>query len=155
MFALAYLIAIVIAGLPLAITLLQGRDGAAIPLPRICRDLLYLVCVIIGIVITEVIFRISLQNYWFGELGQQYRYWLALGLRTGIFAAIFAAVGLFAGINLRALLRPLPVIPRSAPWLLGFVFSAIVAFGATDLWTPLMGPARLTGHSRQPSRPTA
>jgi len=138
MFALAYLIAVVIAGLPLAITLLQTREGAAIPLPQIYRDLLYLVCVIIGLVITEVIFRISLQNYWFGELGQQYRYWLALGLRTGIFAAVFAVVGLFAGINLRALLRPLPLIPRSAPWLLGFVFSAIVAFGATGLWTPLL-----------------
>ncbi len=139
MFALIYILAIVVAGLPLAITLLQWRAGTTAPLHRIYRDLLSVGAVILGIVIVEIVFRISLQNYWFGELGQQYRYWLALGLRCGIFTAVFVAVGLFAGFNLRALCHATPIIPRSAPWLLGFAFSAIVGLGAIDLWVPLLG----------------
>jgi len=138
MFALLYVIIIVVAGLPLAVPLLRARGGEAVSIHQVYRDLLRVVGVILGIIILEVILRVSLQNYWFGELGQQYRYWLALGLRTGIFISVFFAVGLFAGFNLRVLARPLPLVPHSAPWVLGFVFSAVVAFGATDLWMPLL-----------------
>lgn len=139
MFALIYILTIVIAGLPLAVTLLQWRAGTTAPLHRIYRDLLSVGGVVLGIAIVEIVFRVSLQNYWFGELGQQYRYWLALGLRCAIFMAVFVAVGLFAGFNLRALNHLVPGLPRSAPWLLGFVFSAIVGLGAIDLWVPLLG----------------
>ena len=30
------------------------------------------------------------------------------------------------------------IVPRSAPWFGGFILSAVVAFGATSLWTPLV-----------------
>ena len=79
-----------------------------------------------------------MQNYWFGELGQQYRYWLALGLRVAIFAIVFVFGGLFIAFNLRSGCRPVAIVPRSAPWFGGFILSAVVAFGATSLWTPLM-----------------
>src|SRR5579862_2811349 len=87
----------------------------------------------------EAIFKIALQNYWFGELGQQYRYWFALGLRSVIFAGVFGFGGLFIALNLRAACRPVAIVPRSAPWFGGFAISAVVAFGATTMWTPLMG----------------
>jgi hypothetical protein len=32
-----------------------------------------------------MVLSISLQVFWFGELGQTYRYWFALGLRAAIF----------------------------------------------------------------------
>ena len=92
---------------------------------------------------------ISLQNYWFDELGQRYRYWLALGLRLGIFVTALISVGIFVGYNLRALCRPLPAVPRSAPWFAAFVFSAVVAFSVTTFWIPLLGflGATATGSS--------
>ena len=82
---------------------------------------------------------ISLQDYWFDELGQRYRYWLALGLRAGIFVTVFFSVGLFVGYNLRALCRPWPAVPKSAPWFAAFIFAAVVGLSATTLWVPLLG----------------
>ena len=46
--------------------------------------------------------------------------------------------GLFIAFNLRLVCRPVAVVPRSAPWGVGFVIAAVIAFGATSLWTPLM-----------------
>lgn len=53
------------------------------------------------------------------------------------------------GFNLRALCRPLPAVPRSAPWFAAFIFAALVGFGATTLWIPLLGflGANATGTS--------
>src|SRR5262249_4978171 len=79
------------------------------------------------------------QNYWFSELGQRYRYWLALGLRFGIFVTAVVLIGLFVGYNLRLLCRPLPVVPRSGPWVPGLYLGAFIGVRATGLWIPLLG----------------
>jgi uncharacterized protein len=43
----------------------------------------------------------------------------------------------------------LPAVPRSAPWFAAFIFAALVGFGATTLWIPLLGflGANATGTS--------
>jgi uncharacterized protein len=46
--------------------------------------------------------------------------------------------GLFVGANLRVLCQSSWAIPRSAPWMVAFLFSAVVALIATPLWIPLM-----------------
>ena len=139
MFALSYLIVVFIAAVPLLLTILQqrGMPPSIAFIHRVYRDAAYIAVVVVGIIVFEAIFRIALQNYWFGELGQQYRYWFALGLRTAIFAAVFVFGGLFIALNLRSVCRPVAIVPPSAPWFGGFIISALVAFGATHLWTPL------------------
>ena len=140
MFGLSYLIIVLIAALPLTLTVLQNRGNppSIAFIHRIYRDLAYIVVVVVAIIAIETIFTIALQNYWFSELGQQYRYWLALGLRVAIFATVFVFGGLFIAFNLRSACRAVAIVPRSAPWFGGFILSAMVAFGATSLWTPLM-----------------
>jgi uncharacterized membrane protein (UPF0182 family) len=141
MLLFTYGVLIVSAALPLVGTLLTARSGQSSIafLHRLYRDLAYIVVAILGIMCFETALTISLQDYWFDELAQRYRYWLALGLRSGIFVTAFVSVGIFVGLNLRTLCRPLPVMPRSAPWVAAFIFSAVVAFSATALWTPLLG----------------
>src|SRR6478609_4193983 len=104
MFVLSYLIVVLIAALPLTLTVLQNRGNppSIILIHRIYRDLAYIVVVVVAIIAIEAIFTIALQNYWFGELGQQYRYWLALGLRAAVFGIVFIFGGLFIGFNLRS-----------------------------------------------------
>jgi uncharacterized membrane protein (UPF0182 family) len=141
MFLTAYVALVLLAALPLARTLLSGtgsRSGVMF-LHRLYRDLAYIAAAVLVIICFETALKISLQNYWFSELEQRYRYWLALGLRTGIFLVVFITVGAFIGTNLRALLRPLPAVPRSAPWFAGFILAALVGLGATTLWVPLLG----------------
>ncbi len=141
MFQFGYLLLILLAALPLGRTFLSEQAGGSpvVFLHRLYRDLAYIAAAVLAIICFETALTISLQNYWFGELGQRYRYWLALGLRAGIFFAVLVSVGLFVGYNLRALCRPLPAVPKSAPWFAAFIFSAVVAFGATTLWVPLLG----------------
>ena len=139
MFALTYLVVIALAALPLVTTLLRVRAGTPLSLHQLYRDLLYLGAVIAGVVVLEIVFRVSLQNYWFGELGQQYRYWLALGLRVLIFIVVIVVVGTFVGANLRALARVLPGVPRSAPWVAALIFASVVGYGAIDSWIVLLG----------------
>jgi uncharacterized membrane protein (UPF0182 family) len=91
----------------------------------------------LGIFLFEAALGISLENYWFGELGQSHRYWLSLEYRVAIFVVVSLLVGLFVGANLRVLSRPY-VVPTSAPWVVGFVLAAPVGFLATPLWIPLM-----------------
>ena len=126
---------------PLARTLLMwgGRRASVALLHRLYRDLAYIAAAVLAIICFETALTISLQIYWFGELGQHYRYWLALGLRLGIFITLLLSVGVFVGYNLRALCRPLPAVPRSAPWFAAFILAALVGFGATTLWIPLLG----------------
>jgi uncharacterized protein len=139
MFALSYLILVFVSAIPLARTIVQhhGAPPSVAFVHCLYRDLAYVATAIAAIILLEMTFTVSLQNYWFIELGQQYRYWFALGLRVAIFAAVFVFGGLFIGLNLRATCRPVTVIPGSAPWFAGFILSAAVASGATDLWTPL------------------
>jgi hypothetical protein len=153
MFLSAYVALVFLAALPLARTLLTGRGGRSgvIFLHRLYRDLAYIAAAVVAIIGFEMALTISLQNYWFSELGQRYRYWLALGIRTGIFLALLISVGAFIGTNLRNLCRPLPAAPRSAPWFAGFVLAALVGIGAT---TPLDTTPRLPRgdyHRRQRS----
>ena len=140
MFALSYLVVIFMAALPLMQTILRqrGRPASLVFVHRVYRDFAYIAAAVLAILVLEGTFRIALQNYWFGELGQQYRYWFALGLRVAIFTAVFVLGGLFIAINLRLVSRPVAIVPRSAPWFAGFVISAMVGFGATGLWTPIM-----------------
>jgi hypothetical protein len=141
MFQSGYILLVLLAAAPLIRTLLNGRDGGASLafLHRIYRDFAYIAAAVVAIICFETALNISLQNYWFGELGQRYRYWLALGLRLGIFFTVLVSVGIFLGFNLRVLCRPLPAVPRSAPWFAAFIFAALVGFGATTLWIPLLG----------------
>src|SRR5271165_4233699 len=151
MFQSGYILLVLLAAAPLIRTLLKGRDGGASLafLHRIYRDFAYIAAAVVAIICFETALNISLQNYWFEELGQRYRYWLALGLCLGIFFTVLVSVGIFLGSNLRALCRPLPAVPRSAPWFAAFIFAALVGFGATTLWTPLLGflGANATGTS--------
>src|ERR1035438_7877631 len=109
MFQFGYLFLILFAALPLGRTFLNQKAGGS-PVAfahRLYRDLAYIAAAVLGIVCFETAMTISLQNYWFDELGQRYRYWLALGLRAGIFVTVVFSVGLFVGYNLRSLCRPL------------------------------------------------
>ena len=141
MFQFGYLFLILLAALPLGRTLLQGSAGGSPVLfaHRLYRDLAYIAAAVLWIVCFETALTVSLQNYWFDELGQRYRYWLALGLRAGIFVTAFLSIGIFVGCNLRSLCRPLPVVPNSAPWALALIVAGIMALGATTLWLPLLG----------------
>jgi hypothetical protein len=139
MFEVIYLFVIGSAGLPLALTLMQGAGGNHIGfVHRLYRDAAYILAAALGIILFEAALRISLENYWFEELGQSHRYWLSLEYRVGIFLLVSLLVGLFVGVSLRALCMPYAVVPPSAPWIVGFVFAAMVGFLATPLWIPLM-----------------
>ena len=139
MFEVIYLFVLVWAALPLARTLMQGGGGNHIAfVHRLYRDAAYILAAVLGIIVFEVALGISLENYWFEELGQSHRYWLSLEYRVAIFLVVLLSVGLFVGANLRALCRPYAVVPTSAPWIVGFVFAALVGFFATPLWIPLM-----------------
>src|SRR5262249_26964927 len=94
---------------------------------------------VLAIILCEMALTISLQNYWFGELSQTDRYWFALGLRATLFFTILLSVGTFVRYNLHRLCRPLPAVPRRAPWFAAFIFAALVGLGATTGWIPLMG----------------
>ncbi len=139
MFEVIYLFVLVWAALPLARTLMQGGGGNHIAfVHRLYRDAAYILAAVLGIIVFEAALGISLENYWFEELGQSHRYWLSLEYRVAIFLVVSLLVGLFVGANLRALCRPYAVVPASAPWIVGFVFAALVGFFATPLWIPLM-----------------
>src|ERR1019366_599634 len=141
MFQFGYLFLILFAALPLGRTFVNQKAGGS-PVAfahRLYRDLAYIAAAVLWIVCFETALTISLQNYWFDELGQRYRYWLALGLRAGIFVTVFLSVGIFVGCNLRSLCRPLPVVPNSAPWAAAFIVAGVIAISATTLWLPLLG----------------
>lgn len=139
MFGLSYLFVLLLAALPLAMTLLQGKSGNRIAfVHQLYRDAAYILGVVLGIICLEAALAISFESYWFAELGQSHRFWLSIEYRVGIFLLILLPIGLFLGVNLRVLCHPLPVIPQSAPWIVGFAVAAAVGFLATPLWIPLM-----------------
>src|SRR6516162_1299606 len=132
-FLTGYVLLIFLAALPLARTFLRGRGGdpPIVFLHRLYRDFAYVAVAVLAIICFEMALTISLQNYWFGELGQTYRYWFALGLCVALFFAVLLSVGTFVGYNLHLLCRSLPAVPRSAPWFAAFFFAALVGLGAT------------------------
>ena len=139
MFEVIYLFVLAWAALPLARTLMQGGRGNHIAfVHRLYRDAAYIFAAVLGIIVFEAALGISLENYWFEELGQSHRYWLSLEYRVAIFLVVSLLIGLFVGANLRVLCRPYAVVPTSAPWIVGFVLAALVGFLATPLWIPLM-----------------
>jgi uncharacterized membrane protein (UPF0182 family) len=139
MFELTYPFVLVWAALPLIRTLLQGAGSNHIAfVHRLYRDAAYILAAALGIIVFEAALGISLESYWFDELGQSHRYWLSLEYRGAIFLVVLLSVGLFVGANLRVLCRSYAVVPPSGPWIIGFVFAAVVGFFATSLWVPLL-----------------
>jgi uncharacterized membrane protein (UPF0182 family) len=139
MFSTSYLLIALVAAIPLARTFLSTQGGNQIAfLHRLYRDAAYVLAAVLGVICFESALRISLENYWFTELGQEHRYWLSLEYRLGIFLVVFVSVGLFVGSNLGLLSRRLPPIPRSAPWLAAFLVSGVAALFATPLWIPVI-----------------
>ena len=139
MFQLGYLCVIAFAAVPLARTFLQAsRDNQIAFVHRLYRDAAYLLVAVFGIICLEIALHISFENYWFDELGQSHRFWVSIEYRVGIFLAILLLVGAFLSVNLRLLCRPLPVVPRSAPWIISFTTAGLAGFVATRLWIPLM-----------------
>ena len=139
MFQLGYLCVIAFAAVPLARTFLQAsRDNQIAFVHRLYRDAAYLLVAVFGIICLEIALHISLENYWFDELGQSHRFWVSIEYRVGIFLAILLLVGVFLSANLRLLCRSLPVVPRSAPWIISFTIAGLAGFVATRLWIPLM-----------------
>jgi hypothetical protein len=138
MFEIIHLFVIALAALPLARTLMLGAGGEHIAfVHRLYRDAAYILAAVLGIIVFEVALRISLENYWFQELGQSRRYWLSLEYRVAIFFVVSLLIGVFIGANLRLLSRPY-VVPTSAPWVVGFVVAALAGFLATPLCIPLV-----------------
>ncbi len=141
MFGLGYLILLVVASIPLATTVLRHRGDppSAALAHRVYRDLAYVALAALAILAFETTMGVALELYWFAELGQLDRFWLALGLQSAIFAAVLVLGGPFVAINWRLAARRLASLPPSAPLIAGFVVAALVASGATSLWMPLTG----------------
>src|SRR5215469_12444114 len=139
MFGLAYLILLLVASTPLAATLLRhGADLRSATLARrLYRELAYVALAALAIVAFEATLRISLERYWFIELGQSARFWLAFGLQSAIFATVLVFGGLFVAFNWRLAARRIAGLPPSAPLIAGFAVAALVGLGATGLWLPL------------------
>jgi uncharacterized protein len=138
MFEIAYLSLVMLAALPLIGSLLRRGAGEHIAVQRLYRDAAYIVIGILAVICFDAALRISLENYWFAELGQSHRFWLSIEYRIGIFLVILFLVGLFVGVNLWLLCRLLSIVPTSAPWIAGFAIAGLVGFLATPLWVPLM-----------------
>jgi uncharacterized membrane protein (UPF0182 family) len=138
MFEIACLSVVVLSALPLTGSLLRRGAGEAISLQRLYRDAAYVVIAILAVICLDAALRISLENYWFAELGQSHRFWLSIEYRVRIFLVILFLVGLFVGVNLWLLCRLLPVVPRTVPWIVGFVIAGFVGYLATPLWVPLV-----------------
>jgi len=142
MFGIGYLLVVAVMLFPLVRSILAAGSGAGFARGLLHRRyrgaLLGLLVIAAAIVLFEVAVHVSLENYWFSELGQSRRYWLSLGLRVALFAVVFVGAGLFVGSNLAILCRPLWSFPRAVAWLIGFAFSAVAGLIATQLWIPLL-----------------
>jgi Uncharacterised protein family (UPF0182) len=100
MFEIAYLSLVVLVALPLAGSLLRRSAGEAISVHRLYRHAAYIAIAILAVICFDAALRISLENYWFAELGQSHRFWLSIEYRVGIFLVMLFLVGLFVGVNL-------------------------------------------------------
>ncbi len=139
MFEAGYLLLLALAALPLAFTVLQrGGSNHVAFVHRLYRDSAYVLAAALAIVCLEVGLSISLESYWFDELGQSHRFWLSIEYRVGIFLVILLLIGLFVAVNLHLLCRSFAIVPKSAPWIAGFAIASVIGFLATPLWIPLM-----------------
>jgi hypothetical protein len=84
MFTIGYVLAIVVALIPALSSYASTGRFSAIP-PR--RAIL-LAVIVLGIICFEAALRISLEYYWFSELGKTQRFLLALGYRAAIFFVV-------------------------------------------------------------------
>ncbi|HLK23998.1 MAG TPA: UPF0182 family protein, partial [Caulobacteraceae bacterium] len=141
MFGLAYLVLLLVASIPLALTVLRnrGQRPSAALARRLYRDLAYIGLGVVAIIVFETATRLALEGYWFAELGQERRFWLAFGLEVAVFAGVFVIGGAFVAIHWRLAARRLANVPPSAPLVAGFVAAALVASGATGIWAQLAG----------------
>jgi uncharacterized membrane protein (UPF0182 family) len=138
MFEITYLCVLVLAALPLALTVLRGSNDHVAFIHRLYRDAAYVLAAIAGIVCLEVALSISLEDYWFTELAFSHRFWLSIEYRVGLFLVTLLVVGLFLAVNLRLLCRPIPLVPESAPWIISFTIASLIGYLATALWLPLL-----------------
>ncbi len=138
MFEIAYLSLVVLGALPLAGSLLRRSAGEAISVHRLYRQAGYIAIAILAVICFDAALQIALENYWFAELGQSHRFWLSIEYRAAIFLVILFLVGLFVGVNLWLLCHRLPIVPRTAPWIVGLVIAGFVGYLATPLWVPLI-----------------
>ena len=85
MFEVSYLCVLVLAALPLALTVLRGSNDHVAFIHRLYRDAGYVLAAIAGIICLEAALSISLEDYWFTELTFSHRFWLSIEYRVGIF----------------------------------------------------------------------
>ena len=73
MFLTGYLLIVLLAAIPFIRTLRRDRQGepSVVFLHRLYRDLGYIAAAIVAIIIFETVLSISLENLWFGEIGQR------------------------------------------------------------------------------------
>jgi uncharacterized protein len=138
MFEVSYIFVLVLAALPLALTVLRGSSDHVTFIHRVYRDTGYVLAAIVGIVCLEAALSISLEDYWFAELAFSHRFWLSIEYRIGIFLVALLVVSLFLAVNLRLLCRPFLIVPKSAPWIVGFAIGSLIGYLATPLWLPLL-----------------
>ena len=138
MFEVSYLCVLVLAALPLALTVLRGSNDHVAFIHRLYRDAGYVLAAIAGIICLEAALSISLEDYWFTELTFSHRFWLSIEYRVGIFLVTLLVVGLFLAVNLRLQCRPFLIVPKTAPWIVGFAIASLIGYLATPLWLPLL-----------------
>jgi uncharacterized membrane protein (UPF0182 family) len=132
MFTIGYLLIVALALAPVA---LSYASTGKIPV----HGAILFAAIIVGFVCFEIAARVSLEYYWFTELGKTDRFLLALEYRAAVFLAVLILAGWFVVSNLRVLC--LSAWPSSVAtfWLVGLGFSSVLAMLATSLWIRLVG----------------
>lgn len=134
MFAIGYLLVIALALTPAAL-----RYASAGRFPTIsARHAILFAAIVIAIAGFEAALRISLEYYWFTELGKTQRFLLALEYRTALFIGVLMIAGWFIGTNLQVLCRQVWPFGARTLWIGTLVCSSLLALLATTLWIPLM-----------------
>ena len=134
MFTIGYLLVVVLALIPAALSYASTGTFPAIFIRRV----ILLAAIVFGIACFEAALRISLEYYWFTELGKTHRYLLSLEYRGALFFGVLILAGWFVGSNVRALCRPVWPFRAATLWIIALVFSTLLAMLATSLWIPLM-----------------
>jgi uncharacterized membrane protein (UPF0182 family) len=132
LFTVGYLLVVILALTPAALS--YASTGRTIP----SRRAMLFAAIILGIACFEAALRISLEYYWFTELGKTHRYLLSLEYRVALFFGVLMLAGWFVGSNVRALCRPVWPFGGATLWIIPLVFSILLAMLATSLWIPLM-----------------